>query len=150
MMEQLIPGNSGRREKALWQKCACISFLMDTQVWKAALLHYKYGSRIIEPLNIQSWKKHRRITEINSWLHTELPKIQKVCLRALSKCFLNSGHTHNQLLLAVWTTTLLISSPAYSQKLKDMPCTNYASSSDSPASERVNLDLISTVHLIHF
>ena len=32
-----------------------------------------------------------KIIKSNSWLHTGLPKIQTLCLRMLSKCFLNSG-----------------------------------------------------------
>jgi len=32
-----------------------------------------------------------KIIKSNSWLHTGLPKIQTLCLRTLSKCFLNSG-----------------------------------------------------------
>lgn len=84
VLKQLVSGNPGRRGKALLPQWACINFLMDTQVWRAALLYYKYGSRIIEPLNILSWKRPRRIIEINSWLHTGSSKIQKLCLRALS------------------------------------------------------------------
>lgn len=33
----------------------------------------------------------KRIMEYNSWLQTELPKIQTLCLKTLSKRFLNSG-----------------------------------------------------------
>ena len=31
------------------------------------------------------------ITEYNSWLHAAPPKIQTLCLRAVSKCSLNSS-----------------------------------------------------------
>jgi len=33
----------------------------------------------------------KRIMEYNSWLQTELPKIQTLCLKTLSSCSLNSG-----------------------------------------------------------
>jgi len=47
--------------------------------------------RIIVSQNILSWKRSMGIIKSNSWLHTEPPKIQTLCLRALSKHCLNSG-----------------------------------------------------------
>ena len=47
--------------------------------------------RMTETQNIPSWKGHIRIIECNPWLHTALPKIQTLSLRALSKRSLNSG-----------------------------------------------------------
>ena len=41
--------------------------------------------RIKESQNILSWKGPTKIIESNSWLHTGPPKIQTLCLRALSK-----------------------------------------------------------------
>jgi len=47
----------------------------------------------LEQLNIPSWKRPTRIIESNSWLHRAPPKIQTLCLRALSKCFLVLQHS---------------------------------------------------------
>lgn len=33
----------------------------------------------------------KRIVEYNSWLQTEVPKIQTLCLKTLPSCSLNSG-----------------------------------------------------------
>ena len=45
----------------------------------------------IESQNIPTWKGLTGITESNSWLLTASPKIQTLCLRAVSKCSLSSG-----------------------------------------------------------
>jgi len=45
---------------------------------------------VIESQNIPSWKGPIRITESNSWLHTGPSRNLTMCLRALSKRFLNS------------------------------------------------------------
>lgn len=53
----------------------------------------------IESQNIPSWRGPTRIIESSSWFHIGPPKNWTVCLRALSRCFLNSGK-----LVAVTTT----------------------------------------------
>ena len=70
--------------------------------------------RIIDAQNIPSWKGPTRIMESSSRLHTALPQIQPLCLRAVSKCSLNSGSTGFRFLidaLCEEETHLLMSFP---------------------------------------
>lgn len=45
----------------------------------------------LESQNIPNWKRRTVIIESNFWPHTEPPKNQTLCLRVLSRCFLNSA-----------------------------------------------------------
>jgi len=46
--------------------------------------------RIVGSYNTCTWKRPIRVTDSNSWHYTELLQNQTICLRASSKCFLNS------------------------------------------------------------
>jgi len=46
--------------------------------------------KIIETQNIPHWKGPIRVIKSTPWLHKEPPKNQTICLRVLSRCFLNT------------------------------------------------------------
>jgi len=80
-------------------KCSLMPRRMEieSQLWLIILLPRNLLQEaiirklIIESQNILSWKGSTRIIGPSSWFHTGPPKIQILCLRALSKCSLNYG-----------------------------------------------------------
>lgn len=58
--------------------------------------------------NILSWKSPARTTESNFWLYTGMQRIQVMCLRALSKQFLNFPVSNRIMTSITWTGYLCL------------------------------------------